>query len=182
MKLLPCLLILLVFAGNAVAADYHVEKGSTLGFNGTFQGEEFSGSFGKFEAKISYDASKLDSSSFDVDIDLSSVGTGDQDRDSALPGSDFFNIAKFPSAHFVANRFYKSGDEVIASGTLTLKGVSKPVDLAVNFVPKGAGATLDVSAIVKRLDFDVGAGEYADTSTIANEVNIKAHLELGPKP
>jgi polyisoprenoid-binding protein YceI len=182
MKLSSCLLILLVLVGNALAADYRVEKGSTLGFNGTFQGEEFSGSFGKFEAKISYDASKLDSSSFDVDIDLASVSTGDQDRDSALPGSDFFNIAKFPSAHFVANRFYKSGDEVIASGTLTLKGVSKPVDLSVNFVPKGAGATLDVSASVKRLDFDVGAGEYADTSTIANEVNIKAHLELGPKP
>jgi polyisoprenoid-binding protein YceI len=182
MKLLSCLLITTLFAGPAMAADYRVESGSTLGFSGTFQGEEFSGSFGRFDAKISYDASKLDSPSFDVDIDLSSAVTGDQDRDSALPGSDFFNIAKFPSAHFVADRFYKSGDAVIASGTLTLKGVSKPVDLTVKFAPKGAGATLDVSTRVKRLDFDVGGGEYADTSTIANEVDIKAHLELGPKP
>jgi len=182
MKILTCMLVLAAACGNAMAADYEVGKGSTLGFSGTFQGEEFRGSFTKFEARISYDPAHVESSKFDVTVDLASVGTGDKDRDDALPGSDFFNIGKFPSAHFVTRQFRKAGDEVIAEGTLTMKGVSKPVELTVKFAANGTGGVLDVSTHVDRLDFDIGSGEYADTSTIANEVQISAHLELGAKP
>ncbi|MBL0163399.1 MAG: YceI family protein [Xanthomonadales bacterium] len=181
MKSIVCLFVLSAMCGHALAADYQVEKGSTLSFSGTFQGETFNGSFGKFEARISYDPGNLDASKFDVTVDLASVTTGDKDRDAALPGSEFFNVGKFPSAHFVTRQFKRSGDEVIAEGTLTIKGVDQPVDLAIKFDAKDAGASLDVSTEVKRLDFDIGSGDYADTSTIANEVGIKAHLELGAK-
>jgi polyisoprenoid-binding protein YceI len=70
---------------------------------------------------------------------------------------------------------------VIADGTLTLRGVSKPVSLQVNFASQGSGATLDVSGTVQRLDFGVGSGEYADTSVIGAEVKITAHLQLAAK-
>lgn len=181
MKSSLCLSLLLAISGNAVAADYQVEEGSTLSFTGTFQGEAFSGSFRNFEAQIRYDSTNIESSKFDVIVDLASVTTGDKDRDEALPGADFFSMAKFPNAHFVTRQFRKSGDKVIAEGNLTMKGVSKPVDLVINFVSRDAGATLDISTRVKRLDFGIGSGEYADTSTIADEVNIKGHLELGAK-
>lgn len=181
MKFMLCLFALPALCGHALAADYQVEKGSTLSFSGTFQGEKFNGNFAKFEAQISYDATNLDLSKFDVSIDLASVTTGDKDRDDTLPSSDFFNIAKFPSAHFVTRQFKRSGDQVIAEGTLTIKGIDKPVDLLVKFDSKDARGTLDVSTKIKRLDFDIGSGDYADTSTIADEVQIKAHLELGAK-
>ena len=181
MKALPIIFALCALSGNALAADYRVERSSTLGFTSTFQGQEFKGSFAKFDAEIRYDTNVLNESSFDVTIDLTSVTTGDKDRDEMLPSAEFFDTGKFASAHFKTNRFYKSGNEVIASGTLTLKGVSKPVDLSVNFTPIGAGGTLDISARVKRLDFAIGTGEYADTSTIGNDVQIEAHLQLGPK-
>ncbi|HET9031906.1 MAG TPA: YceI family protein [Dokdonella sp.] len=181
MNRLFTLLVLWAIGSNALAADYRVERSSTLGFTGTFQGEEFNGSFARFEAQIRYDSSVLDASSFDVTIDLSSVHTGDSDRDEMLPTAEFFDTSTSATAHFKTSRFYKSGNEVIASGTLTLKGVSKPVDLNVTFTPVGAGATLDISTRIKRLDFGIGTGEYADTSTIGNDVQIKAHLKLGPK-
>lgn len=182
MKSMLCLFVLSALCGHALAADYQVEKGSTIDFSGTFQGAKFNGSFAKFEAQISYDSTNLDASRFDVVVDLASVTTGDTDRDETLPGSEFFNIAKFPNAHFVTRQFKRSGDQVIAEGTLTIKGIDKPVDLLVTFDAKDAGGTLDVTTEVKRLDFDIGSGDYADTSTIANEVQIKAHLELGAKP
>ncbi len=182
MKSMFFMFALFAICGHALAAEYKVQNGSTLGFSGTFQGAKFSGSFGKFEAKIQYDASNLEASNFDVSVDLASVTTGDKDRDETLPGSAFFNIAKFPSARFVTRQFKRTGEQVIAEGTLTIKGIDKPVDLVVTFAPKETGATLDVSTEVKRLDFDIGSGDYADTSTIANEVQIKAHLELGAKP
>ncbi len=181
MKTLILALALGAIATSSVAAEYSVGAGSTLGFTGSFQGENFEGRFGKFEASIRYDAADLAASKFDVTVDLASVATGDSDRDATLPDSDFFDIAKFPQARFVTTGFREAGGGVVADGTLTLKGISKPVSLAVTFTPKGAGATLDVKTTLKRLDFNVGSGDFADTSTIGNEVEVKAHLELAAK-
>jgi len=181
MKLMMLALIVGALATPAVAADYNVVAGSTLGFTSSFQGESFDGSFKTFEATIRYDAADLASSKFEVKVDLASVITGDNERDGALPDSEFFDVKKFPQATFVSTGFRQSGKDVIADGTLSLKGVSKPVSLAVTFTGKGAAATLDVATTLKRLDFNVGSGEYADTSTIAAEVKVKAHLELAAK-
>ncbi|NKJ20937.1 YceI family protein [Dyella sp. SG609] len=176
------LLLALALPGLAGAADYAVQPaGSKLGFTSSFQGASFDGSFGKFTAAISYDAAKLATSKFDVEVDLASVKTGDKDRDGALPGADFFNVAKFPKAHFVTTGFRQNGAQVIADGNLTLRGVTRPVSLNITFKPAGAGATLDVSGTVKRLDFGVGSGEYADTSVIGADVKVNAHLVLTAK-
>jgi len=116
-----------------------------------------------------------------VTVDLASAKTADKDRDTALPGADFFNVAKFPQAHFVTTGFRQSGAQVLADGNLTLHGVTKPVTLNVSFKPQGAGAVLDVAGSLKRLDFGVGGGDYADTSVIAADVKITAHLQLVAK-
>ena len=182
MKRLAILLLALALPGAAAAADYTVQPAaSTLGFSNTFQGESFDGQFGQWTAAISYDAANLASSKFDVEVTLASVKTGDNDRDTALPGADFFDTAKFPKAHFVTTGFRQSGGKVIADGTLTLRGVTKPVSLAVTFKPQAGGATLDVVGTVKRLDFGVGTGDYADTSVIGGDVKVTAHLQLAPK-
>ena len=182
MKRLAILLLSLALPCAAAAADYTVQPaGSTLGFSNTFQGESFNGQFGQWTAAISYDAANLASSKFDVEVTLASVKTGDADRDGALPGPDFFDTAKFPKAHFVTTGFRQSGGKVIADGTLTLHGVTKPVSLEVTFKPQGSGATLDVAGTVKRLDFGVGTGDYADTSVIGGDVKVIAHLQLAPK-
>lgn len=181
MKILLAALIAAVLAMPATAAEYTVAADSTLGFTGSFQGENFDGTFRTFSAVIRYDAADLAASTFEVDIDLASVVTGDSDRDGALPDADFFDIKAFPKARFVTTAFRQSGAEVIADGTLSLKGSTKPVSLKVTFTPNGSRATLDVTTTLKRLDFNVGAGEYADTSTIANEVKVKGHLVLTAK-
>ncbi|BDU20261.1 YceI family protein [Dyella sp. GSA-30] len=180
-KLLP-LLLAAAIPGVAGAADYTVQPASSkLGFTSNFQGQSFDGTFGKWTAAISYDAAKLATSKFDVEVDLTSAKTGDNDRDGALPGPDFFNAAKFPKAHFVTTAFRQNGAQVVADGNLTLHGVTKPVSLNVTFKPQGTGATLDVTGSVKRLDFGVGSGEYADTSVIGPDVKINAHLTLTAK-
>jgi len=176
------ILLALALPLAAAATDYTVQPASsTLGFSNTFQGESFDGKFGRWTAAISYDAANLASSKFDVEVDLASVKTGDGDRDSALPGSDFFDVAKFPKAHFVTTGFRQVGAKVIADGTLTLHGISKPVSLEVTFKPQAGGATLDVAGTVKRLDFGVGTGDYADTSVIGGDVKVTAHLQLAAK-
>jgi polyisoprenoid-binding protein YceI len=182
MKRFALLALALALPGLAAATDYAMQPtGSTLAFHGNFQGSGFDGHFGKFDAAIAYDPANLAASKFDVTVDLASAKTGDSDRDGALPGSDFFDVAKFPKAHFVTTAFHQQGGAVIADGNLTLHGVTKPVSLTVNFKPNGKNATLDVKGTVKRLDFGVGGGDYADTSVIANDVTVTAHLDLVAK-
>lgn len=181
MKTLFAMLVGIVLSAPVAASEYSVASGSTLGFTGSFQGEAFDGTFRTFKAVIHYDAANLAGAKFEVDVDLASVVTGDSDRDGALPDADFFDVKRFPTARFVTTAFRQSGADVIADGTLSLKGASKPVSLQVVFKPNGDGATLDVATTLKRLDFNVGAGEYADTSTIGNEVKVKGHLVLASK-
>ncbi|QWT20467.1 YceI family protein [Bacillus sp. NP157] len=179
---LTALALALALPLAATAADYKVGPGSTLGFSGKFQGQQFDGSFGKFDAAISYDPANVATAKFDVTVDVATAKTGDGDRDSALPTADFFDTSKFPKAHYVTTGFSKDAKgDVIANGNLTLHGVTKPLQLKVVFNPAAGGARLSVTGTLKRLDFGVGSGQYKDTSTIADEVLVNGTLNLQPK-
>lgn len=175
------LLLALALPGAVLAADYTVQPASTLGFTGSFQGASFDGSFRQWHAAISYDPAQLAQSKFDVSVSMASVAVSDKDQQGALPGKDFFDVAQYPTAHFVTTGFRQAGGKVIADGKLTLRGVTKPVSLVVDFKPQGKGATLDVDGTLKRLDFGVGGGDYADTSVIGADVKVHAHLVLAAK-
>ena len=174
-------LLALALPTAALAADYNVQPASTLGFTGSFQGASFDGSFKQWHAAISYDPAQLASAKFDVDVTMASVAVSDKDQQGALPGKDFFDVAQYPTAHFVTTGFRQAGGKVIADGKLTLRGITKPVSLAVTFKPQGKNATLDVDGTLKRLDFGVGSGDYADTSVIGADVKVHAHLVLVSK-
>lgn len=174
--------LLLLLSGTAFAREWKVDAAhSSLTFTGTYQGESFEGRFKRFDAKINYDPADLAQAKFDVTVDIASVNTANTERDQALPDKAFFDTAQFPSAHFVTTRFRKGANgEVLADGTLSLRGISKPVTLEVRFAPKGSDATLDVETKLKRLDFGIGSGDWADTSMIGNAVMVHGHLLLQP--
>jgi polyisoprenoid-binding protein YceI len=174
--------LLMVLPLAAFARVWKVDAAhSALTFTGTYQGEKFEGRFKRFDAKINYDPADLAQAKFDVTVGIASVDTANTERDQALPGKPFFDTAQFPKAHFVTTRFRKAANgQVLADGTLTLRGVSRPVTLAVRFAPQGNGAILDVSTTLKRLDFGIGGGDWADTSMIGNDVTVHGHLLLQP--
>ncbi|MEW9625633.1 YceI family protein [Rhodanobacter geophilus] len=174
-------LLALALPAAALAADYAVQPASTLGFTGTFQGASFDGGFRQWHATISYDPARLAQSKFDVSVNMASVAVSDKDQQGALPGKDFFDVAQYPTAHFVTTGFRNVGGKVVADGKLTLRGVTRPMSLAVDFKPQGKNATLDVDGTLKRLDFGVGGGDYADTSVIGADVKVHSHLVLVAK-
>ncbi|MEO8669873.1 MAG: YceI family protein [Tahibacter sp.] len=183
MMRLALLLPLAVSAGAANAKDWTVDPAaSSLGFSGMYQGEKFSGKFSRFDAAISLDTADLAKAKFDVSIDVTSANTGNGDYDAQIKAPEFFDFAKFPKARFVTTVFRDGDEGLVADGTLTIRNKSHAVTLKLTFKPAGDGATLDVETTLKRLDFDVGTGDWADTSLIANEVPVTAHLALKPKP
>ena len=129
-------------------------------------------------AKIALDRSDLANAKLDVEIDVTSAASGNPDYDGELKGTAFFDYAKFPKARFVSTSVKDGGGALIAEVTLTIRDKSRPVQLKLDFKPSGDAATLDVQTTLKRLDFDVGTGDWADTSLIAADVAVTSHLIL----
>lgn len=171
---------MLGFAAPVSARTWQVDPAhSTLAFTNTYQNVEYTGQFRRFTAAIVYDPNDLAHAKFDVGVDITSFDTRNSERDHSALGADFFDTAKFPRAHFVATSFRKvANGEVLADGQLTLRGITRPVTLVVKFVPHGDAATLDVTAQLKRLDFGIGTGQWADPSMIGNGVTVHGHLLL----
>ncbi|TZF90320.1 YceI family protein [Cognatilysobacter lacus] len=179
MTRLPALVLALV-ALPAAAANYVQAPGSTLGFSAKYQGEVFTGGFPSFATRMSFDPKALATSKLDVGIALVSAATGDRDRDTNLRGSDFFNVARFPQARYVATRFRAlGGNRYAADGQLSLRGVTRPVTLLFTWTP-GVKPVLLGQATVKRLDFGVGSGDWADTDIISNEVAVNTRVVFAP--
>lgn len=164
----------------AFAADYVQAPGSTLVFASKYDGEVFTGKFASFTTTLSFDPAKLATSKLEVVIPLAGTSTGNGDRDSTLSGADFFNVAKFAQARYTATKFRSlGGNQYAADGNLSLRGVSKPVTLTFTWTP-GAQPVLNGKATVKRLDFGVGTGDWADTKTIPNEVAVSTKVVFKP--
>lgn len=179
---LPFLLAALLAAGHAGAADYTAKAGSTLGFSGAYQGEAFTGRFEKFTPSIRFDPARLADSRFDVRIRVASARTSNADYDPELAGSSFFDSTRTPEARYVAEKFRAlGGNRYVAEGTLTLRGVSQPVPLTFTWTP-GAAPVLAGEATVRRLQFKVGTGEWADVAVIPDEIKVNTRLVLAPVP
>ncbi|MBB5015938.1 YceI family protein [Rehaibacterium terrae] len=173
------LALALLLACSAHAADWRMDPAaSTLGFIGMTQGERFEGRFGEFQAAIRFDPDDLDHARFDVTIALASADTANAERDEALLGSDFFHVRRHPQAHYRAERFRALGDgRYAADGELSLRGITRPVTLEFRWTA-GEPAILEGEATLRRLDFDIGGGDWADLDMIANEVQVRTRLAL----
>ena len=171
---------LALFAAPAFAADYVQAPGSTLVFAGKYQGEVFTGAFPGFATRLSFDPKQLATARLEVAIPLASATTSNADYDGELRGSAFFNSAKFPQATYSASKFRAlGGNRYAADGTLSLRGVDKPVTLEFTWTP-GAKPVLAGKASVKRLDFGVGGGDWADTTLIPDAIAISTRVVFAP--
>jgi polyisoprenoid-binding protein YceI len=162
------------------AASWSLQpKESKLTFVGEQAGAQFEGGFDKFTADIAFDPKNLAASRFDVKIDTASVNTQDSERDTTIKSADLFDAKSFPTARYVADKFTdKGGSKYSATGKLTLRNVTKDVPIEFTFESKDGGAWLKGTAKIKRLDFGVGQGEWKDTSTVGNDVQVRFALRL----
>ncbi len=155
-------------AGNAAVAEepvgpppaWSVQPGGTIGFSVGNSGETISGRFSKWTAKIVMDPDHPDSADIRVEIDLASASVGDSYKDGMLAGDEFFGVAAHPRAVFTARGAEKTGTNAYrASGTLNLKGVSKPQSIRFTLSGTGKARKVSGSATIARASFGVGNGE-----------------------
>lgn len=162
----------------APAPAWTVDKAaSRIGFSSSFGGTAFTGGFRTWDAQIRFDPNNLAGSSAVVSIDTASVATGDADRDKTLPDVPWFASSQYAKAVFRAQTFKAlGGGRYQAIGTLTLRGVTKPLTLPFTLNIAGANARMTATLGLNRLAFGVGQGEWAKTEVIPATVNLTISL------
>ena len=145
---LPTLTTSLLIAGltlgsTAVMADDYVidTKGAHASIKFRVQHLGYSwlyGRFNEFSGNFSYDEKQPENASVEVTIKTSSVDSNHAERDKHLRSDDFLNVAKYPEAKFVSTGYSQGNDgKGVLKGNLTLNGVTKPLEIDVEFI--GAG-------------------------------------------
>lgn len=181
-RLIPALVLLLA-AGPAVAGEWQINhEKSRLWFTATQQGGEFTGQFDRFKATMRFDPDDLESSRFDVTVDVTSVNTGSSQRDRYLPDEEWFDTDDYPKATFVTTAFRQvGGNRYEADGDLTIKGNTHNITLPFTWTIDGETATMDGDVSLDRTRYNVGTGEWSAGDTVGITVTVHVDLKLTRK-
>ncbi|MCK7612117.1 YceI family protein [Roseibium sediminicola] len=160
----------------AVATTWAVDRDqSQLGFE-VKQGDALQkGIFGAWDATIDFDPDHPETAKISATVQPASASTGNQQFDGTLPGKDWFDVTAFPEAVFKSDgATLVEGNSYRASGTLTVKGLSHPVDLDFTLEIVGDIAKAKGMAIVNRLDYQIGTAMGPET--VGNAVTVTLDL------
>jgi polyisoprenoid-binding protein YceI len=149
------------------------------------------GEFRKVTGTINMDEKDISKSNVEAVIDASTIDTREERRDSDLRGTNFFDVAKYPTITFKSKSVTRQGEgKLQVAGDLTLRGVTKPVILDVegltNQVKDQRGNTKTgalVTTKFNRSEFGLTWNRVIETGGVAvsDEVAIVIDLELVKK-
>lgn len=143
------------------------------------------GRFTDITGTVVYDEQDPTKSSVNATVKTASINTDNNSRDNDLRGPDFFDTAKYPEATFKSKKVEKRGDQWWLIGTLTIKDVSKDVEMPFE-ITRGKtqfGIRIGATAAIKinRQDYHLTYNKVMDTGgvMVSNEVKIEFNLEAG---
>ena len=141
------------------------------------------GSFEAFSGAIVVAEDGTPSVSAEIAVD--SVNTGNEQRDGHVKSADFFDVENHPTATFVSTDVRADGDDYVLGGNFTLKGVTKPIDLKLEFngVNPGMGhgevAGFTATVVLNRKDFGIDIDMPLETggAVVGDKVTITLEIE-----
>jgi polyisoprenoid-binding protein YceI len=160
-----------------------------IGFSVRHLVSKVRGKFETFEGVI-VTQDDLETSTVNVTVDLTSINTGSTDRDNHLRSADFFEVETHPKMTFVSTGIVQKSDtDFVVAGDLTIKGVTKPVELATEFLGEGGDpwggtrvgieATAEISRKEFGIDFNIPleGGKVMVGDKISIHINAEAVLQ-----
>ena len=163
----------------ALAQQKLLPEQSEIAFVARQMGVPLEGKFRKFDAQINFDVAKPQTSKIAFAVDVGSATLGSRETDAELPKAPWFNVPKFPQASFQSSSVKAlGGGKFEVAGKLAIKGSSRDVLVPVTLTQAGGTSTATGAFAIKRLEFKIGAGDWGDTSMVADEVQVKFKLAL----
>lgn len=184
MKKILTVLIALCSLASVQAQSWSLDKAhSTLRFTIIHLGiSEQEGTFKNFSMKLTSAKEDFSDAVVELTADISSVNTDNDTRDEHLRGPNYFDAAAYPSLTFKSKLFVKTtGNTYKLTGDLTIKNVTKTVDLEVTYIGSTVNqktqkrvAGFKLTGVINRIDFGVGKSSTA----LGDEVTITANIEV----
>lgn len=152
-------------------ADSHVR------FTATQQGNSFTGEFANYDVLINFKEDAVENASVVAEIDVTSIESGDEERDSTLIGTDWFNVKSTPKAVFRSDDFIKTGESSYeARGTLAMKETSQPLNLPFTLDITGSKAEMNGKITLDRTLWNVGSGSWSTDEWVSTNVTIDVKI------
>lgn len=152
---------------------------SSLAFVSSQMGVSVDGSFKRFSATVNFDPAMPEAGRATLDIDLASIDAGGSEANEEVKGKNWFDVKQHPTARFVSTSVKPLGNNRYeVRGNMSIRGQTREVAAPFTLKTDGAGAVLEGSFPLKRLDYGIGSGVWGDTDVVANEVRISFRLAV----
>ncbi len=141
-----------------------VDDGSAVKFRIKNFGGTVIGSFKGLSGNIKFNPSNPSESSFDVSVDVNTINTGIDLRNSDLKKEKYFDIKNHPKIKLVSTKIAKNDnvqDGFIFTGELTIKGIKKTIQFPFTTSPGNGGTVFKAEFPLNRRDFDVGGSSIS---------------------
>jgi len=181
-KLIACAAVSGAFMSAALPAAAQqklLPAQSEIAFTSHQMGVPVDGKFKKFDAQMAFDPKKVDAARIAFTVDLASVSFGSTETEAEVVKPDWFNTKSFPQATFQSTAVKAvGGGKFEVAGKLAIKGASRDIVVPVTLAQTGPTTTATGAFTLKRLDYNIGDGEWKDTSMVANDVQVRFKLSL----
>lgn len=137
--------------------------------------------FKKFSAQIDFNRAQPQTSKARIEIEIGSFDLGDPEYNREVLKKDWLNGAQFPTASFVSSAITPAagtaaGSKFDVSGKLSIKGKTQDVRFPLSVKTEGPNQVFEGVLPIQRLAFNIGEGEWKDTSMVADPVLIKFRI------
>lgn len=152
------------------------ETASTISFTYKQFSSRAYGTFGKFEGTLDFDTANPSAAHAVLTIELDSIDAGSSDANEELKKPAWFDTATYPQATFESTAVKAlSNNRYLITGNLTLKKITRTVQVPVLLKSQKAIGIFDGQLTLKRSDFKIGEGEWADT-VVSDDINIRFRM------
>lgn len=164
-------------AAHAASYGHVVPASSGVTFAYKQMGVGMNGRFRQSSVALDFDPAQPAKATARVTLPMAGVDAGSAEANESLAGAAWFDTKAWPQASFVSTSIRAlGGNRYEALGHLTIKGHSHDIAVPFTFTSQGAQGVFDGDFAIKRLDYAIGTGEWADVSTVADEVRIHVHI------
>jgi len=177
--------LLLLTGMSAQAAPWELDPAeSTVTFRYSYEGTPYEGDFKNVQASFDIDITNPGSCNFSVTIPIADISVEGAEVKDYLMDIEMFDVDQFPTASFQAAKCsLQSLNQFVAEGSLTIRNqthpISFPFTLDIEMYDGQPRFHMTSEVTVKRLDFGVGQGYWANTATIPNDVVIQVDVYAG---